>query len=319
MNQKKTIVKPAKTPKVPSAFALMMLVAGVGGCSGQTVLPDFADPFVVTAGDDGDFTRPHSASELRVIARHHRSRPATNDKLFTSRRVKRASPAKRATPAKPVRHAKATGPAKRAAAKLENTATRRKKPTKRPMKPAGPAHTKNHGVPQQAGPKSLPKMAAKWDGALRRVETARRLVGRTDLGAKPFVYRVLRGAGQSVAVEGRPYAGALHRKLKSAGKLKSLSSARPGDIAFFARTHDLNGNGRPDDGVTWAAIVEQVKDGRIVFIAHRAGKVRRMAASPAQATVVRADDLVMNTRLVRWPGAKRSLTAGECLESIARP
>jgi hypothetical protein len=159
----------------------------------------------------------------------------------------------------------------------------------------------------------------RWDKGMRRVQAARRLVGRTDLGRRPFVAEVLRAAGQKLKVRRKPYAGGVYALFKARGKLVRVGKALPGDIVLFAKTHDLNGNGRPDDGVTWAGVVEQARDGRLVFIAHRAGKVRRMAASPRRPTTVRDGDDVLNTRLVRWPGAKRSLTAGECLRAIGRP
>lgn len=93
----------------------------------------------------------------------------------------------------------------------------------------------------------------------------------------------------------------------------------PGDVVFFSKTHDLNGNSKPDDGITWAGIVDSVAGDTVVFIAWRAGRVRRMAMTPDRAADVRDGDTVLNTRLVRWPNSSRPLTAGECFTVAARP
>jgi len=134
-----------------------------------------------------------------------------------------------------------------------------------------------------------------------------------------FVAHVLRAAGQHLEVDrGQPYPQALHDKLAAIGSRANL--AQPGDLVFFRDTADLNGNGKPDDGVTLVGVVERVERSRAVFIAQRAGKVRRMAVDPSRPEVVRDErDEVVNTRLVRWPGSPQPLTTGQCLVGYWRP
>ena len=132
---------------------------------------------------------------------------------------------------------------------------------------------------------------------------------------------VLRAAGQDIDVERNvPYAAALYRELGSRGSSVATNDARPGDLVFFHDTADNNGNGKPDDGVTMVGIVERAQGSHVVFIAQRAGKVRRMAVDPSQPLVVRdASNEVVNTRLVRWPGGNTAWTTGQCLTGYARP
>ncbi len=157
--------------------------------------------------------------------------------------------------------------------------------------------------------------------ARQRVLAAQRLLGRAGNDDRPFVDEVLHAAGQGVAVSRREvYAAALHAHLAADNALVGGGAVRAGDIAFFRDTLDLNGNRRPDDGITLAAIVEQVEDGRILVIARRAGRVRRLAIAAARPEVVRDDaGTVLNTRLVRWPGETAPRTTGQCLAAFGRP
>ena len=282
-------------------WALAGWLATCCACAGTTVLPDRDPEPWLELGEEGDFTRPANRAENVAWARQERR----------ERRQARLDEAHRA--------------ADGAADKPKTTAAAASPPSLA-TRPAGPVSSRHKTPQQRAEPRSKDPRAAslqgvkhKWDRAARRVQAARRLLGRTDLGRKPLVAVVLKAAGQRVEVRKRPYAAALHRLLSKQGRAVRVDTAAPGDIVLFRKTHDLNGNGRPDDGITWAGIVEQVIDGRIVFIAHRAGKVRRMAATPGSKTTVRDGDVVLNTRLVRWPGARRSLTAGECVAAIVRP
>jgi hypothetical protein len=134
------------------------------------------------------------------------------------------------------------------------------------------------------------------------------------------VAQVLRGAGQELAVDRKlPYAAALWLKLGE-GRRLTLAEVEPGDLVFFHDTEDVNDNGKPDDGVTMVGVVEAVNGNRVVLIAQRAGKVRRMALDSSNPKTVRtADDTVLNTRLVRWPGFAEPWTTGECWHGYARP
>ena len=156
---------------------------------------------------------------------------------------------------------------------------------------------------------------------VQRVESAAALLGTPGLQDRAFVAHVLRAAGQDLDVDrNRPYAPALYEMLQKRGLLLSTGAALPGDLIFFKNTADLNSNGKPDDGVTLVGVVERIDGSRVVLIAQRAGKVRRLAVDPTRPELVRnARGEVVNTRLVRWPGAEGPLTAGQCLAGFARP
>ncbi len=156
---------------------------------------------------------------------------------------------------------------------------------------------------------------------IQRVESASALLGTPGLQDRAFVAHVLRAAGQDLDVDrNRPYAPALYDLLQKRGLVITAGAAAPGDLIFFKNTADLNSNGRPDDGVTLVGVVERIDGSRVVLIAQRAGKVRRLAVDPTRPELVRdARGEVVNTRLVRWPGAEGPLTAGQCLAGFARP
>lgn len=191
------------------------------------------------------------------------------------------------------------------------------KPARRPdvaARPAPPARL-------PAAPADDP--APRGDAALRaaqRLEAARVLLGTPGPTDRAFIAQVLRAAGQDLAVDrSQPYAAALWERLGPARRL-TLATAQPGDLVFFRDTEDVNDNGKPDDGVTMVGLVEAVAGSRVVLIAQRAGKVRRMALDSSNPHAVRtADDTVLNTRLVRWPGHAEPWTTGECLHGYARP
>ncbi|HAN30380.1 MAG TPA: hypothetical protein DCQ06_02170, partial [Myxococcales bacterium] len=95
---------------------------------------------------------------------------------------------------------------------------------------------------------------------------------------------------------------------------------RPGDLVFFRDTNDLNGNGKPDDGVTWVAVLEQIHQDRLIVIGQRAGRVRRMAVSSQRPHVTRdPSGKVVNTRIVKWPNESQAWTTGRCFAGFGRP
>ena len=197
-------------------------------------------------------------------------------------------------------------------------------------RPAGPATAAPYRKPRSSGLRYAPQRhggaATRSSGssgqrASQRIEAARAFLGTAGLKGQPFVAQVLRTAGQAIDLPGdRPYASTLHSYLKQRGNLSARADVKPGDLVFFANTLDLNGNSRPDDGITFVALVEEVSPGRVIFIGQRAGKVRRMALHLDSPNAVRdSGGQVINTRLVRWPGDDKALTAARCFATWARP
>ncbi len=199
-------------------------------------------------------------------------------------------------------------------------------------RPAGPANVSPYRSRQRAA-KSIRYKPQSHRGAARanmgnaslrarqRIDAARAWLGTAGRAGQPFVAQVLRSSGQAIDLPGdRPYAPTLYAYLRQRGASIKRGESRPGDLVFFRNTLDLNGNTKPDDGVTFVAVVEQVTDERIIFVGLRAGRVRRMALSLKAPDRVRdAGGQVLNTRLVHWPGADAPLTAGRCFAAFARP
>jgi len=310
-----------------AAFFVLTLVAGCGAGLQDRAVDRVS---LADAGEDGDFSRPYSAVELRKARRHRtgRSVARTRAKRPTKRRTRRIvrrttrskTPVRRANSRpvakkRPIRSPKRDGStdrrvvAKRQVAKKPpKRAPVARKPVPRRSRPAGPA-TAAYRTPR--APAVIGRNAGR-----HRLQWAANRVGKVD---KPnFMSRVMRAGGPFSPIRVRPFAKGLHRRATRLGQVVGAHGAQPGDLVFFRNTHDLNGNGRPDDGITWAGIVERVDRGRIVFIARRAGKVRRMAVTPGRPATVRADGKVLNTRLVRWPGTSSAMTSGQCFAAIAR-
>jgi hypothetical protein len=157
--------------------------------------------------------------------------------------------------------------------------------------------------------------------AVQRVESARAWLGTAGHAGQPFVAQVLRSAGQAIDLpRNKAYAPTLHHYLRQRSGPVAKGKARAGDLVFFRNTLDLNGNSKPDDGVTFVAVVERVSSERVVFIGLRAGRVRRMALHLAAPDRIRnGAGEVVNTRLVHWPGTDKPLTAAQCFAAFARP
>ncbi len=192
-------------------------------------------------------------------------------------------------------------------------------PRSLPMPPPAPS------TPEAPRPRPTPPQVVNEANenlrATQRVDAAAALLGTPGTADRAFVAHVLRASGQDIDVaRNAPYAAALYKELQTRGTAVATDDVRPGDLVFFHDTADNNGNGKPDDGVTMVGVVERAQGSHVVFIAQRAGKVRRMAVDPQQPLVVRdPTNEVVNTRLVRWPGSPAPLTTGQCLTGYARP
>jgi hypothetical protein len=77
----------------------------------------------------------------------------------------------------------------------------------------------------------------------------------------------------------------------------------PGDLVFWRDTYDRNRNGRPDDGLTHAGIVEYVVDGTVVFVHRGAKGVARGAMTPDRPDERSADGVALNS-FIRRPNPR---------------
>lgn len=303
---------------IPAARAALAMVCGLAGCAAPTLQsrdyawedstlnlmrepgdPSVAGGFTGQARDDEDQEAPMAKSRPSYRMVPERAAKGPSDPGGPHAPPRSRLPASQ--PPQPADSPPAVGaPAFRAPAQSV---------TDTPAQlPAAPAAT-----PPPQGDDRL--------RAVQRVEAAQTLLGTPGLQERAFVAHVLRAAGQDIAVDAKqPYAASLWHKLEAAGGKVAQAEARPGDLVFFRDTADLNGNGKPDDGVTLVGVVERVRGSHAVFIAQRAGKVRRMAVDATRPLVIRdAGSEVVNTRLVRWPGSDTPWTTGQCFFGLARP
>ncbi|MSP91740.1 MAG: hypothetical protein EXR79_08045 [Myxococcales bacterium] len=290
--------------------------AGALGCSGATVRgPDFA----VASGyanldEDSAF-----AIDRTLAARELAPESEPGAAAFAgappraSGRLQSAAPAQRRALPLPPQPSVAPGQAASSGASIW-----------RPAPVAAAAPTPVAAGPAAQSPPPAPDAAARTvagdERARRRVEAAIALIGTASMEERELVGHVLRAGGHADVGLVEPFALTLWQRLGAAGQRIAESQVQPGDLAFFRDTTDLNGNGRPDDGVSMVGIAEQVEGSRVVFVGARAGKVRRLAVDPRQPTRVRdGTGAVTNTRLVRWAHRPEPLTTGECFVGYARP
>jgi hypothetical protein len=224
---------------------------------------------------------------------------------------------------------KTTAPQRQRASKpasSERSRTASSKPS-RPAKQATPARRPARAAARKAPPA---KGRAASDGlapmddldrGARRVAAAVERIGDEVGRDTRLVGEVFAALGEHRSLEGHTaLPEQLHKRLHKANRFVPRERVAPGDVVFFRNTADINGSGTPDDGVTMVGIVERVEDDRVVFISQRAGRVRRMALDPGRPGLVRDDrGQVVNTKLVRWPGIREPLTAGQCFAGFARP
>jgi hypothetical protein len=106
--------------------------------------------------------------------------------------------------------------------------------------------------------------------------------------------------------------GDANRLYRIARRLRAIKKRgpEPGDVVFFRKTYDRNGNGRLDDGLTHVGIVETVApDGLVTFIHASRNGLDRSRLDPRHPRLhltrrtgeVRNDYLRMASK--RWPAA----------------
>jgi len=130
---------------------------------------------------------------------------------------------------------------------------------------------------------------------------------------------ILRDAG----LELRGGVRSLYAQMKERGWVHRRKMPLPGDIVFFDKTYDSNGNGRQDDPLSHVAVVISVDRDGTVHMVHRGSRgIRPLTMNLEQRSVRRrdSDGKVMNSWLGKpgyaKPGHK---LAGELWTAFASP
>ena len=140
---------------------------------------------------------------------------------------------------------------------------------------------------------------------------------------------VARHAYTSVGIDvmaGTPIAGAngvthIYRYARQRGALHK-KQPRPGDLVFFRETHDRNGDGRKNDGLTHVAVVESVSKSGLVTFVHRGSRgVARSRMFLAEPHVHRlpGSKEVLNDYLRRGARGEKGRLTGELFVGFASP
>lgn len=160
----------------------------------------------------------------------------------------------------------------------------------------------------------------------RAVRTAARLVGPARSGAPSDATGLIRScyadAGIALPPSSKGSHGirALHAWARKQGLLHQRVRPEAGDIAFFHDTHDENGDGKRNDPLTHAAIVERVEqDGTVVLISRVRSGVIRMRMNLQQPAVRRdrKTGRVLNHYLRAGGGRDASRTAAQLFAGFA--
>lgn len=134
-----------------------------------------------------------------------------------------------------------------------------------------------------------------------------------------LVEDILRDAGLDM----RGGVKSLHAQMKERGWLHRRKLPLPGDIVFFDKTYDANGNGRQDDLRSHIAVVIQVDRDGTIHMVHRGSKgIRPLTMHVGEPSVRRraSDGKVLNSWLGKPGYAKEGYKlAGELWAGFASP
>jgi hypothetical protein len=194
------------------------------------------------------------------------------------------------------------------------------RPARRRLPPASPPAP-------EPGPRTRPLLG---DGSVpgELLAAAQRVLGvRDGFGDRSFLAHLLSVAAVDVVASApRPrYNAAVWAELTRSGRTFEAATPEPGDLAFFHRVDDLDGDGSADDPFSAVAVVERVlPSGVILCIGEVHGEVRRFSLDPARPWAVRDE---ATGEEVNSPLRRRSLKdppgtvvlAGGLLAGYARP
>jgi hypothetical protein len=274
--------------------------------------------------------RTKPATKPRVASATPAPRPAprpTTPIRPTAPAVSQAKPASRppvaVTPARP-----APAPVVAARTTTPPRSTPPPAPTSQPRPSPPPARIAPAPAPApDPGPRTRPLLG---DGSVpgELLAAAQRVLGvRDGFGDRTFLAHIVSVAAVNVDVSAaRPvYNAAVWTELARSGRTFEAVLPEPGDLAFFHRVDDLDGDGSADDPFSAVAVVERVlASGVVICIGEVHGEVRRFALDPARPWVVRDE---ATGEEVNSPLRRRSLNdppgavvlAGGLLAGYARP
>jgi len=165
------------------------------------------------------------------------------------------------------------------------------------------------------------------DARARAVGAAGRLVGPLRGGgprdAVALIQTVYGSSGVEIprgSQDGTDAIRALHAWARQEGLLHQRTRPNAGDVAFFHDTHDENGDGRRNDPLTHAALVERVEqDGTVVLISRVKSGVVRLRMNLQQPAVRRdrKTGRVLNHYLRAALGREQSRTAAQLFAGFA--
>ncbi|MCB9729354.1 MAG: CHAP domain-containing protein [Deltaproteobacteria bacterium] len=157
---------------------------------------------------------------------------------------------------------------------------------------------------------------------------AQRVLGvRDGFGDRTFLAHLVSVAAVPIEASAprARYNAAVWEELARSGRTFDAGRPEPGDLAFFHRVDDLDGDGSANDPFSAVAVVERVlPSGVVICIGEVHGEVRRFALDPTRPWVVRdeATGEEVNSTLRRRsledpPGT--AVLAGGLLAGYARP
>lgn len=273
-----------------------------------------------------------------AIAR--RTKPATAPRTASAPPTPRPTPRPSASirptapaaskPQPPTRPPAAAPPARRPTAPpvaAPTIAAPRPRPPAASARPSPPPARIASAPAPDPGPRTRPLLG---DGSVpgELLAAAQRVLGvRDGFGDRTFLAHIVSVAAVAVDVSApRPvYNAAVWAELARSGRTFEGALPEPGDLAFFHRVDDLDGDGSADDPFSAVAVVERVlPSGVVICIGEVHGEVRRFALDPTRPWVVRdeATGEEVNSPLRRRslhdpPGAV--VLAGGLLAGYARP
>ena len=147
---------------------------------------------------------------------------------------------------------------------------------------------------------AIARAAARLVGA-RRIQAGNQLISYDCAGVTRAVYLshghdLYEGTGENGPANG---VRLIYEHVRKHGRIHRGPAVRPGDLVFFDNTWDFNEDGRLNDPLTHAGIVEEVeRDGTVVFISRVSNAIARYRMNVHAPNAFRdADGRILNDYL----------------------